>query len=56
MNDVDLYNYNDPFIVVSWLMDNMGYAGIRWEIHELQYVRFERDIDLTWFLMRWSGE
>jgi hypothetical protein len=49
MHQIDLCEYDDPFYLVSWLIKNMGNAGGRWDILELQYISFKRDMDFTFF-------
>jgi len=46
---------------VRWLADRYGSGRVEsgdrptWYLEDLAYVVFERDIDATFFMLKWSG-
>lgn len=59
MTVVNLHNIGknnvDRWWAIEWLFANYGPAdGSRWELEELTRVKFQKDKDATYFILRFS--
>jgi hypothetical protein len=57
MIDVDIGNLELSRVppLLEWIVENYGTTDQgRWDLIDLRYLRFSKDSDATWFILKWT--